>query len=117
MTRFELDTQNRGNPTIGVLMAARRLLTRGARRLIAANPETSDALRTPMTLLTHYHDLSRHPVRRNRKADRREIRSSASREAAMRGFFRAAVTIMLATMVLAGIIALKTAIYLPHFNY
>jgi hypothetical protein len=36
MTRFELDMQNRGNPTIGVLMAARRLLTRGARRLVAA---------------------------------------------------------------------------------
>ena len=67
-----------------------------------------------MTLLTHYHDLPRSPARQDGKA--RERRVSASREAAMRGFFRAAVTIMLATVILAGIIALKTAIYLSHFN-
>jgi hypothetical protein len=70
-----------------------------------------------MTLLTHYHDLSHDPARQDGKADRRRIPASASREAAMRGFFRAAVTLMLATAILAGIIALKTAIYLPHFNY
>ena len=69
-----------------------------------------------MTLLTHYHDLSHDPARPDRKAEPRPISSSDSREAAMRGFFRAAVTIMLATAILAGIIALKTAIYLPHFN-
>ncbi len=40
----------------------------------------------------------------------------ASREGAMRGFFRFVVTIVLSTAVLAGIIALKTEIYLPHFN-
>jgi hypothetical protein len=64
-----------------------------------------------MTLLTHYHDLPQGPARPRR------ISTTASRETAMRGFFRAAVTIMLATAALAGIIALKTAIYLPHFNY
>jgi hypothetical protein len=70
-----------------------------------------------MTLLTHYHDLPHGPARQSRKAEPRRISTTASREAAMRGFFRAAVTIMLATAALAGIIALKTAIYLPHFNY
>ena len=70
-----------------------------------------------MTLLTHYHDRYDHLPRRARKAERRPVTASASREATMRGFFRAAVTIMLATAALAGIIALKTAIYLPHFNY
>jgi hypothetical protein len=70
-----------------------------------------------MTLLTHYHDLPHDPARRDHDDDRRPISASASREAAMRGLFRAAVTIMLGTAILAGIIALKTAIYLPHFNY
>ena len=70
-----------------------------------------------MTLLTHYHDLSHDRARRDRKTDRRGIRANASREAAVRAFFRAAVTIMLGTATFAGIVALKTAIYLPHFNY
>jgi len=70
-----------------------------------------------MTLMTHYHDLPQGPARQSRKAGPRRISTAASRETAMRGFFRAAVTIMLATAALAGIIALKTAIYLPHFNY
>jgi hypothetical protein len=35
----------------------------------------------------------------------------------MRGFFRFAVTIFLSTAVLAGIIALKTEIYLPRFTH
>ena len=70
-----------------------------------------------MTLLTHYHDLPRGPARQRRKAEPRRISTTASRETTMRGFFRAAVTIMLGTAALAGIIALKTAIYLPHFNY
>jgi hypothetical protein len=34
----------------------------------------------------------------------------------MRTFFRGAVTIMLGIAAMAGIIAVKTAIYLPHFN-
>ncbi len=68
-----------------------------------------------MTLLTHYHDLPHGPAQ-SRKAEPRRI-STTSRETAMRGFFRAAVTIMLGTAALAGIIALKTAIYLPHLNY
>ena len=70
-----------------------------------------------MTLLTHYHDMTQGPARQSRKARPRRISTTASRETAMRGFFRAAVTIMLATAGLAGIIALKTAIYLPHLNY
>jgi hypothetical protein len=70
-----------------------------------------------MTLLTHYHDLTQGPARQSRKARPRRISTTASRETAMRGFFRAAVAIMLGTAALAGIIALKTAIYLPHFNY
>jgi hypothetical protein len=69
-----------------------------------------------MTLLTHYHDRYDHLPRHARKAEPRRIPASASREAAMRGFFRAAVTIMLGTAILAGIIALKTAIYLPHIT-
>lgn len=69
-----------------------------------------------MTLLTHNHDLSHDPARPDRKAEPRPVSPGASRESTMRGFFRAAVTIMLATAILAGIIALKTAIYLPHFN-
>jgi hypothetical protein len=70
-----------------------------------------------MTLLTHYHDLSHRPVRRDRRVDRRQARTSISRQAAWRGFFRATATILLGTAILAGIIALKTAIFLPHFNY
>jgi hypothetical protein len=61
--------------------------------------------------------MTQGPARQSRKAEARRISTTASRETAMRGFFRAAVTIMLATAALAGIIALKTAIYLPHFNY
>jgi hypothetical protein len=49
--------------------------------------------------------------------DRRQARTSISRQAAWRGFFRATATILLGTAILAGIIALKTAIFLPHFNY
>lgn len=70
-----------------------------------------------MTLLTHYHDLPRDPARRDRKARQRERPISGSREAVMRGFFRVTVTIMLSTAALAGVIALKSAIYLPHFAY
>ena len=70
-----------------------------------------------MTILTHYHDLPHGPARHSHKAEPRGVSTTAAREAAMRGFFRAAVTIMLGTAALAGIIALKTAIYLPHFNY
>jgi hypothetical protein len=42
---------------------------------------------------------------------------NAARESVMRRFFRFAVTLFLSTAVLAGIIALKTEIYLSHFNY
>ncbi len=69
-----------------------------------------------MTLLTLYHDLPHGPARHSRKAEPRRISTTTSRETAMRGFFRAAVTIMLGTAAPAGIIALKTAIYLPYFN-
>ena len=66
-----------------------------------------------MTLLLHYHDQRYDPVRSDRKVDQ----ANASRETTMRGFFRAAVTILLATAAIAGVIALKTVFYLPHFNY
>lgn len=66
-----------------------------------------------MTLLLHYHDRRYDPVRSDRKVDQ----ANASRETAMRAFFRASVTIMLATAAIAGIIALKTVFYLPHFKY
>jgi len=66
-----------------------------------------------MTLLTHYHDLPHDPARKKHKVDQ----ANASREAAMRGFFRAAVTIMLGTAAIAAIITLKTVFYLAHFNY
>jgi hypothetical protein len=70
-----------------------------------------------MTLLTHYHDVPHDPARRDRKGWQRERPVGGSREATMRRFFWAAVTIMLGTAALAGVIALKTAIYLPHFAY
>jgi hypothetical protein len=66
-----------------------------------------------MTLLLHYRDRSYDPVRSDRKIDQ----ANASREAAMRVFFRAAVTIMLGTAAIAGLIALKAVFYLSHFNY
>lgn len=69
-----------------------------------------------MTLLSHDHSRSRYPVRQVRTDNRAQPPIGASREGAMRGFFRFAVTIVLSTAVLAGIIALKTEIYLPHFN-
>jgi hypothetical protein len=70
-----------------------------------------------MTLLTQYHDLSHRPVQRDHGVDRRHARISVPRETAMRGFFRATATILLGTAIFAGIVALKTAVYLPHFNY
>ena len=66
-----------------------------------------------MTLLIHYHDQQCDPVRSDRKVDQ----ADASRETAMRVFFRAAVAILLGAVAIAGIIALKTVLYLPHFNY
>ena len=66
-----------------------------------------------MTLLIHYDDRRYDPLRSDRKVDQ----ANASRETAMRAFFRAAVTIMLATVAIAGVIALKTILYLPHLNY
>ena len=69
-----------------------------------------------MTLLTHDHGQSCYPVRRDRKADRAQTPVSAARDSVMRRFFRFAVTIFLSTAVLAGFIALKTEIYLSHFN-
>jgi len=70
-----------------------------------------------MTLLTHDRGRSYYPVRQDRKIDRPQTPVNAARESAMRRFFRFAVTIFLSTAVLAGIIALKTEIYLSHFNY
>ena len=66
-----------------------------------------------MTLLIHYRDRSYDPVRSDSKVDQ----ASASRETAMRVFFRAAVTIMLGTAAIAGLIVLKTVFYLSHVNY
>jgi hypothetical protein len=70
-----------------------------------------------MTLLTHDQGRSYYPVRQDRKVDRAQTPANAAREGAMRRFFRFAVTIMISTAVLGGIIALKTEIYLPHINY
>ena len=69
-----------------------------------------------MTLLSHDHGRSCYPARQARADNRAEPPIGASRESAMRGFFRFVVTIVLSTVALAGIIALKTEIYLPHFN-
>jgi hypothetical protein len=69
-----------------------------------------------MTLLTHYHDRSIEPVRRKHNTSHAGVPAGASRETAMRTFFRGAVTIMLGVAAVAGVIAVKTAIYLPHFN-
>jgi ABC-type phosphate transport system permease subunit len=69
-----------------------------------------------MTLLTHYHDRSVEPVRRKHSTGHARVPTGASRETAMRRFFRGAVTIMLGTAAVAGVIAVKTAIYLPHFS-
>ena len=66
-----------------------------------------------MTLLTHYHDRSFDALRRNSKTEHPDV----ARETAMRRFFRAAVTIMLGTCVIAAIITIKTLFYLLHFNY
>jgi hypothetical protein len=66
-----------------------------------------------MTLLIHYHDRPYDAVRSDGKIDQ----ANASRETAMRVFFRAAVTIMLGTAAIVAIITLKAVLYLPHFNY
>jgi hypothetical protein len=70
-----------------------------------------------MTLLTHDHGRSCYPARQLRTDNRTQTPIRASREGMMRGFFRFAVTIFLSTAVLAGIIALKTEIYLPRFTH
>ena len=70
-----------------------------------------------MTLLTHDHGRSYYPVRQTRTNNRAQTPTAASREGMMRGFFRFAVTIFLSTAVLAGIIALKTEIYLTRFTH
>lgn len=70
-----------------------------------------------MTLLTHDQGRSCYPVRPDRKIDRAQTPVNAARESVMRRFFSFAVTIFLSTAVLAGIIALKTEIYLTHFSH
>jgi len=70
-----------------------------------------------MTLLTHDQGRSYYPVHRDREIDRAQAPVNAARESVMRRFFRFAVTIFLSTAMLAGIIALKTEIYLSHFSY
>ncbi len=114
--RFELDLENRGNPVIAHLGHLWRLLARRAHRLIAMSRKTPAISSIAMTILTRHHDLSRRPARQRRAADRASQPSEQSRETAMRGFFRFAVTILLGAAALAAIIALKTAIYLPHIN-
>lgn len=52
-----------------------------------------------------------------RPDDRAQLPIRASREGLMRGFFRFAVTIFLSTALLAGIIALKTGIYLTRLTH
>ena len=69
-----------------------------------------------MTLLTHDHGSSHYPVRRVRTDNRTQTTTGAARDNVMRRFFRFAITIFLSTAVLAGFIALKTEIYLSHFN-
>jgi hypothetical protein len=73
---------------------------------IGAGPEAD------MTLLTHDY-----PVRQARVDNRAQTPIGASREGLMHGFFRFAITIFLSTAVLAGIIALKTEIYLTRFTH
>jgi hypothetical protein len=70
-----------------------------------------------MTLLTHDHGGSYDRVRQVRADSRAQSPTVASREGKMRGFFRFAITIFLSTAVLAGIIALKTEIYLARFTH
>ncbi len=70
-----------------------------------------------MTLLTHDHGVSYDRVRQVRADHRAQSSTVASREGMMRGFFRFAITIFLSTAVLAGIIALKTEIYLARFTH
>ena len=70
-----------------------------------------------MTLLTHDQGHSYYPVRQVRTDDHAQTPTGASREGMMRGFFRFTVTIFLSTAVLAGIIALKTEIYLARFTH
>jgi hypothetical protein len=70
-----------------------------------------------MTLLTHDQGRSYYPVHRDRKLDRTRTPVNAARESVMRRFFRFAVTIFLSTAVLAGIIALKTEIYLTRLTH
>ena len=68
-----------------------------------------------MTLLTH--GRSHYAGRQVRTENCAQAPIGASREGRMRGFFRFAVTIFLSTAVVAGIVALKTGIYLSHFNH
>jgi hypothetical protein len=70
-----------------------------------------------MTLLAHDHGRSYYPARQVRTDNRAQTPIDASREGMMRQFFRFAVTIFLSTAVLAGIIALKTEIYLTRFTH
>jgi hypothetical protein len=77
-----------------------------------------------MTLLSHFSDLP-HPsgpaLRAYRHADGAgapaDFGARDARLAAIRRLLGAAFAILLAAGALAGIIALKTAIYLSHLNY
>ena len=70
-----------------------------------------------MTLLTHDQGRSYYPVTRDPKIDHAQTPVNAARESVMRRFFRFAITIFLSTAVLAGMIALKTEIYLIRFSH
>jgi hypothetical protein len=77
-----------------------------------------------MTLLSHFSDpqpTSRTPLRAYRHADvtgtPAHPNAADTRRAAIRRLLGVAFAILLAGGALAGIIALKTAIYLSHLNY
>lgn len=115
---FELDLDNSGNPLLGRLESAKHLLMRWALRLTAIVRKRA-ILETHMTLLTPDNGRSHYPVRKEWKgwtANHAQTPVGATRDSAMRRLFRLAITIMIGTAVLVGIIALKTEIYLSHFN-
>ena len=77
-----------------------------------------------MTLLSHFHDplpATRPALRAYRHADDAvapaHSKAADARRAAIRRWLGTAFAILLVAGALAGIIALKTAIYLSHLNY
>jgi hypothetical protein len=94
--RLELDIENTGNPLVTQIAAIKRLVTHAASELIVALRKAGYS-------------------QANWDVEAAKV-LQGSREAKMRRLFRAALAIVLIAVALTGIIALKTAIYLPRLH-